>query len=230
MPIGGKGTHCVLSGHTGLAKGKIFDNIDELEIGDIFYISSLGNTLGYKVVNPDAVVDYMSIPTQYKVNMNARPDLKNQFTDYFYGYTDASGKYWYPEQVMQTVVNGAVKFYVRGTTTEVTPIKMNKLVKPINGGRVMNDGQKAVVVGDLPTTQYALKSNHEVRFLANQIVKHTDGKFYINGLAGTASAEVVALPVTFTKNVPTADGTTTENVTAVVTDNDFNKTGDPRID
>lgn len=188
------------------------------------------DTLGYKVVNPDAVVDYMSIPTQYKVNMNARPDLKNQFTDYFYGYTDASGKYWYPEQVMQTVVDGAVKFYVRGTTTEVNPIKMNKLVKPINGGRVMNDGQKAVVVGDLPTTQYALKSNHEVRFLANQIVKHTDGKFYINGLAGTASAEVVALPVTFTKNVPTADGTTTENVTAVVTDNDFNKTGDPRID
>lgn len=188
------------------------------------------DTLGYKVVNPDAVVDYMSIPTQYKVNMNARPDLKNQFTDYFYGYTDASGKYWYPEQVMQTVVDGAVKFYVRGTTTEVNPIKMNKLVKPINGGRVMNDGQKAVVVGDLPTTQYALKSNHEVRFLANQIVKHSDGKFYIKGLAGTASAEVVALPVTFTKNVPTADGTTTENVTAVVTDNDFNKTGDPRID
>lgn len=188
------------------------------------------DTLGYKVVNPDAVVDYMSIPTQYKVNMNARPDLKNQFTDYFYGYTDASGKYWYPEQVMQTVVDGAVKFYVRGTTTEVNPIKMNKLVKPINGGRVMSGGQKAVVVGDLPTTQYALKSNHEVRFLSNQIVKHTDGKFYINGLAGTASAEVVALPVTFTKNVPTADGTTTENVTAIVTDNDFNKTGDPRID
>lgn len=188
------------------------------------------DTLGYKVVNPDAVVDYMSIPTQYKVNMNARPDLKNQFTDYFYGYTDATGKYWYPEQVLQTIVNGAVKFYVRGTTTEVTPIKMNKLVKPINGGRVMSDGQKAVVVGDLPTTQYALKSNHEVRFLSNQIVKHTDGKFYINGLAGTASAEVVALPVTFTKNVPTADGTTTEDVTAIVTDNDFNKTGDPRID
>ncbi|MBR3249813.1 MAG: class C sortase [Clostridia bacterium] len=51
LPIGGNGTHCVLAGHTGLAKEKIFDNIDELEIGDIFYISSLGNTLGYKVDN-----------------------------------------------------------------------------------------------------------------------------------------------------------------------------------
>ena len=55
LPIGGKGTHCVLSGHTGLAKEKIFDNIDELEIGDIFYISSLGNTLGYKVDNINIV-------------------------------------------------------------------------------------------------------------------------------------------------------------------------------
>ena len=55
LPIGGKGTHCVLSGHTGLAKEKIFDNIDELEIGDVFYINSLGNTLGYKVDNINIV-------------------------------------------------------------------------------------------------------------------------------------------------------------------------------
>ena len=188
------------------------------------------DTLGYKVVNPDAVVDYMSIPTQYKVNMNARPDLKNQFTDYFYGYMDASGSYWHPEQVMQTVVNGAVKFYVRGTTTEVTAVKMSKLVKPINGGRTMDDGQKARVYGDMPTTQYALKSNVEVRFLANQIVKHTDNKFYIKGMAGTAAAEVVALPVSYTTTAPSADGTHVEDVTAIVFDNDFNKTGDPRID
>ena len=51
LPIGGKNTHCVLAGHTGLASGKIFDNIDKLEFGDIFYIKVLDKTLEYKVVN-----------------------------------------------------------------------------------------------------------------------------------------------------------------------------------
>ena len=51
LPIGGKNTHCVLAGHTGLASGKIFDNIDKLEFGDIFVIKVLDKTLEYKVVN-----------------------------------------------------------------------------------------------------------------------------------------------------------------------------------
>ena len=188
------------------------------------------DTLGYKVVNPDAVVDYMSVPTQYKVNVNARPDLKNQFTDYYYGYMSADGRYWYPEQVMQTIVNGAVKYYVKGTTTEVSAVKMTKLVKPINGGRTLSDGTKPVVIGDVPTTQFALKSNHAIRFLANQVAKADDNKFYIKGMEKTAAAEVVALPTTHTVNVPSADGTEMVNKTAIVYDNDFNKTGDPRID
>lgn len=51
LPIGGKGTHSVLSGHTGLVRTKIFDDIDELEIGDKFYIYILGQTLTYQVDN-----------------------------------------------------------------------------------------------------------------------------------------------------------------------------------
>ena len=51
LRIGGKNTHCVLAGHTGLASGKIFDNIDKLEFGDRFYIKVLDKTLEYKVVN-----------------------------------------------------------------------------------------------------------------------------------------------------------------------------------
>ena len=42
VPIGGKSTHCVLSGHTGLPSMKIFDNLDQLEVGDYFVISVLG--------------------------------------------------------------------------------------------------------------------------------------------------------------------------------------------
>lgn len=188
------------------------------------------DSLGYKVPNPDAVVAYLSCPTQYKINTNARPDFKNQFTDYFYGYVDTKGRFFYPEQVMQQVVNGAVKYYVKGTTTEVTAIKMTKLVNPVNGGRVQADGQKAKVVGDVPSKQFALKSNPEIRFMFDQVVKHTDDKFYIKGLPGTAAAEVIELPVAYNKNLPSMDGTEIVPTTVIAEDADVNKTGHYDID
>lgn len=187
------------------------------------------DSLGYKVVNPDAVVDYMSIPSQYRVNVNARPDLKNQFTDYWYGYKSSDGRYYHPEQVVE--FGGVYK--VRGTNITVTPIKMTELVKPINGGRINADGKKNVVKGDIPTLQFALKSDAKIRFLKEQIVKHTDNKFYIKGLAGTPSAEVIAIEpngVTFESVEIKADGTGVETRTAIVEHGDVNLTGDDRID
>lgn len=193
------------------------------------------DSIGYKVPNPDAVVAYVSVPTQYRVNVNARPDLKNQFTDYDYGFVDAAGKFYYPEQVMQTVVSGAVKYYLRGTTTEVTSVKLTSLVNPVNGGRLGTNGQKERVIGTLPQAAYVLKSSlatgTPIRFLADQVVKHTDNKFYVKGLAGTSSAEVVALPATLSGiSMPKADGTGMETVVAVDEGNTVNNTGDPRID
>jgi N4-gp56 family major capsid protein len=195
------------------------------------------DSLGYKVPNPDAVVAYVSCPTQYKINVNARPDMKNQFTDYNYGYMSADGKYFHPEQVVQNVVYDAAKadyvakYFVRGTTVEVNPVKMTSLVKPINGGRLDENGKKQVVVGTLPTSAFCLKSNHEAKFLANQVAKHTDGKFYIKGLEGTASAECVELPASYPINYLKADGTGYEERTAVDEGvSEYNKTGDPRID
>ena len=194
------------------------------------------DSLGYKVPNPDAVVAYVSCPTQYKINMNARPDMKNQFTDYDYGYVDAAGNYFYPEQVLQTVADGEVAYFVRGTTTEVTPVKMSKLVKPINGGRLLDNGTKPMVIGTTPTSAYILKSSMTtgtpIRFTEEQVVKHTDGKYYIKGLAGTASAECALLPATFKlAGVPSADGTEIGTVDAIDEGvSAYNKTGDSRID
>ena len=173
------------------------------------------DSLGYKVPNPDAVVAYLSCPTQYKVNVNARPDVKNQFTDYKYGYVDKATKkyYYYPEQVFQSIgTDGAVHYYVKGTNTEVESVTMTRLVKPINGGRTMDDGSKAIVTGSTPTAAYILASSKDsgtpIRFTADQVVKHSDGKFYILGLGTDTSAEVIALPATFQlDNVPKADGT-----------------------
>ncbi len=49
IPIGGKGTHAVLAGHRGLPSAKLFTDLDQMEIGDIFLIHVLDQTLAYKV-------------------------------------------------------------------------------------------------------------------------------------------------------------------------------------
>lgn len=60
LPIGGKGTHAVISGHRGLPSAKLFTDLDQLVEGDIFYIQVLDQTLTYEVdqiltVTPDDV-------------------------------------------------------------------------------------------------------------------------------------------------------------------------------
>ena len=60
LPVGGESTHSVISGHRGLPSSELFTNIDRLEIGDVFYIHVLGQTLEYWV-------DHISVvlPTEY---------------------------------------------------------------------------------------------------------------------------------------------------------------------
>jgi len=60
LPVGGKNTHCVLAGHTGLPSAKLLTNIDHLKVGDRFYVHVLNEVLEYKiddvsVVEPDEV-------------------------------------------------------------------------------------------------------------------------------------------------------------------------------
>lgn len=49
LPVGGETTHSVLSAHTGLASAKLFSDLDELVVGDTFYIQVLNEKLVYKV-------------------------------------------------------------------------------------------------------------------------------------------------------------------------------------
>lgn len=49
LPIGGESTHAVLSAHRGLPNAKLFTDLPLLEIGDVFYIHILGDTLAYEV-------------------------------------------------------------------------------------------------------------------------------------------------------------------------------------
>lgn len=49
LPVGGSSTHAVLSAHSGMASSKLFSDIDQLAVGDMFYIRVLGDTLVYEV-------------------------------------------------------------------------------------------------------------------------------------------------------------------------------------
>lgn len=49
LPIGGKNRHPVISAHRGLPSAELFTRLDEMEIGDWFYLSVLDETLAYEV-------------------------------------------------------------------------------------------------------------------------------------------------------------------------------------
>ncbi|MDY3997549.1 MAG: class C sortase [Blautia sp.] len=49
LPVGGEGSHCVLSGHRGLPSAKLFTDLDKLVEGDTFIIQTLDATLTYEV-------------------------------------------------------------------------------------------------------------------------------------------------------------------------------------
>ena len=58
LPIGGPGTHAVLSGHTGLPSAKLFTDIDQLVEGDRFTVRVLKDTLTYQVDQILVVLPY----------------------------------------------------------------------------------------------------------------------------------------------------------------------------
>ena len=64
LPVGGTGTHAIISGHTALPSAELFNNLSDVEKGDVFYIHVLNETLAYevdqiKVVLPDNIEDLL---------------------------------------------------------------------------------------------------------------------------------------------------------------------------
>lgn len=83
LPVGGEGTHAVLTGHTGLATLTMFDNLTHIKQGEIFIVEVAGEKLAYQVdqiltvlpeemegVRPEAGKDYVTLVTctPYGVN------------------------------------------------------------------------------------------------------------------------------------------------------------------
>ena len=49
LPVGGESTHAALSGHRGLPTASLFTDLDQMEMGDLFFIKVLNQTLAYEV-------------------------------------------------------------------------------------------------------------------------------------------------------------------------------------
>ena len=69
LPVGGKGSHCVLSGHRGLPSAKLFSDLDMMAQGDTFTLSVLNETYTYQV-DQIRVVE----PTDLR-ELTIRPDM-----------------------------------------------------------------------------------------------------------------------------------------------------------
>ncbi len=69
LPIGGESTHSVIAAHRGLPGAELFTNLNQMDIGDHFFIHVLNETLAYevdqiKVVEPTDVSDLVIIEGQ----------------------------------------------------------------------------------------------------------------------------------------------------------------------
>ncbi len=49
LPVGGESSHCVVSGHRGLPSARLFTDLDQLVIGDVFLFRILDEVLTYEV-------------------------------------------------------------------------------------------------------------------------------------------------------------------------------------
>lgn len=62
LPVGGKNTHSIITGHRGLPDKKLFTDLDKMKIGDMIYVHNIQGILAYKVerikvIEPDDFSD-----------------------------------------------------------------------------------------------------------------------------------------------------------------------------
>lgn len=74
LPVGGADTHSVLTGHRGLVDALMFTRLDEMVTGDWFYITSMGETIAYRVdrisvINPEDTKLLRIVPGEDRVTL-----------------------------------------------------------------------------------------------------------------------------------------------------------------
>lgn len=127
VPIGGNSTHSILTGHTGLPNAELFTRLDELGIGDIFYIHVLDDVLTYKVfetkvILPDKIdelrilngKDYVTLVTCTPYGVNSHRLLvkaeRVEYEEYSTGKSNTNS-----EETPSKTENISKHYYLTGT-------------------------------------------------------------------------------------------------------------------
>lgn len=55
LPVGGSGTHSVITAHRGLANAEMFTRLNEIQVGDTFTVETFGEVLTYRVIDTRVV-------------------------------------------------------------------------------------------------------------------------------------------------------------------------------
>ena len=58
LPVGGDSSHTIRRAHSGMASQKMFSDLPQLTIGDVFYLRILGETLAYQVDQINTVLPH----------------------------------------------------------------------------------------------------------------------------------------------------------------------------
>ncbi len=55
LPVGGESTHCVITAHSGMRNLRMFDDIRQLEPGDLVLLHTMGDVYAYRVASSEVV-------------------------------------------------------------------------------------------------------------------------------------------------------------------------------
>lgn len=129
LPVGGEGTHTVLCGHSGLSSAKLFSDLEQMEVGEQFYLSVLGETLAYEVdqittvlpedlsqlaIEPDADYCTLLTCTPYGVNTHrllvrgTRTVLPAETSEATAEIEEAASSVWLKEYLTSLAISAVV--------------------------------------------------------------------------------------------------------------------------
>lgn len=138
VPIGGESTHSVLTGHTGLPSAELFTRLDELVVGDIFFIHVLDEFLTYKVYETKVILpneidelqitsekDYITLVTctPYGVNSH-RLLVKAERTEYI-EYEESTSS---SENISEFDENSKVESSNKGKNYYLTGVEIGAVI------------------------------------------------------------------------------------------------------
>ena len=150
LPVGGIGTHSVVSGHRGLPSAELLTNLDHVSLGDVFYIHVLDRVLQYRVdqiwvVEPwdsrnlqiDAEKDYVTLVTCTPYGINSHR-LLVRGTRVLTGDAYVPQKDIYvPNEVVE--VQMTTLYFMAAVLAAVTTFVVLLLYQPVRGRRAQKE-------------------------------------------------------------------------------------------